>query len=126
MSSVDPASLDYCYVTTAGRRTGSPHTIEIWFALDDRTLYLLAGGGEQSDWVRNIRVDGAVGLRLGDEEFIAQARVVEDPDEQRSARDLVYAKYSPSNEDLEEWRERSLPVAIDLPSPPPSPPPSDD
>jgi deazaflavin-dependent oxidoreductase (nitroreductase family) len=118
MSSVDAAALDYCYVTTTGRRTGGAHTIEIWFALDGRTVYLLAGGGEQSDWVRNIRVDGAVGLRLGDEEFIAQGRVVEDPDEQRKARDLVYAKYSPRDPDLEEWRERSLPMAIDLPSPP--------
>jgi len=59
-----------------------------------------------------------VGLRLGDEEFIAQGRVVEDPDEQRKARDLVYAKYSPRDPALEDWRERSLPIAIDLPSPP--------
>jgi len=118
VSSIDAASLDYCYVTTTGRRSGSPHTIEIWFALDGRTLYLLAGGGDQSDWVRNIRVDGAVGLRLGDEEFIAQGRVVEDPDEQRKARDLVYAKYAPRDSDLEEWRELSLPMAIYLPSPP--------
>src|SRR6185312_13518616 len=39
----DAADLDYCYITTTGRRSGKPHTIEIWFALDGRTLYLLAG-----------------------------------------------------------------------------------
>ena len=116
--SADAAVLDFCYVTTTGRRTGRPHTIEIWFALDGRTLYLLAGGGDTSDWVRNIRADGAVGLRLGDEDFIARGRIVEDPDEDRKARDLVFAKYAPSHGGLEDWRERSLPVAIDLPAPP--------
>ena len=118
MTAADAAALDFCYVTTTGRRTGNPHTIEIWFALDGRTLYLLAGGGETSDWVRNIREDGAVGLRLGDDDYIALARVVEDPGEDRKARDLVFEKYSRTNDDLEEWRERSLPVAIDLPEPP--------
>ena len=118
MTTADPATLDHCYVTTTGRRTGHPHTIEIWFALDERTLYLLAGGGETSDWVRNIRADGTVGLRLGDEDFIARGRVVEDPDEGRKARDLVFEKYAPRNDGLEDWRESSLPVAIDLPAPP--------
>ena len=118
MTAADAAELDFCYVTTTGRRSGRPHTIEIWFALDGRTLYLLAGGGDTSDWVRNIRADGAVGLRLGDEDFIARGRVVEDPDEARTARDLVFEKYAPRNDDLEEWRERALPVAIDLPAPP--------
>jgi deazaflavin-dependent oxidoreductase (nitroreductase family) len=118
MDDAQLAALDYCYVTTTGRRTGHPHTIEIWFALDGGRLYLLAGGGDGSDWVKNLRSDGTVGLRLGDREYIAQGRVVEDPDEERRARDLVFAKYAPRSSDLEEWRERSLPVAIDLPAPP--------
>ena len=118
MTTADAAALDFCYVTTTGRRSGHPHTIEIWFALDGRTLYLLSGGGDESDWVRNIRADAAVGVRLGDEDFIARGRVIDDPDEDRTARDLVYAKYSPRNADLEEWRERSLPVAIELPAAP--------
>jgi deazaflavin-dependent oxidoreductase (nitroreductase family) len=109
------AALDYCYVTTTGRRTGHPHTIEIWFALAGRTLYLLSGGGESSDWVKNLVADGAVGVRLGEREYIARGRVVEEPEERGRARELVFAKYSPKEPDLEEWRDRSLPVAIDLP-----------
>ena len=43
------AALDYCYLTTKGRRSGSPHTIEIWFALHGDVVYLLAGGsGDES------------------------------------------------------------------------------
>jgi len=38
------ASEDFCYLTTVGRRTGTRHTIEIWFARENGTLYLLSGG----------------------------------------------------------------------------------
>ncbi|HYM14238.1 MAG TPA: hypothetical protein VEZ14_01605 [Dehalococcoidia bacterium] len=40
----DPAlaAKDYCYVTTVGRVTGRPHTVEIWFATAGPTLYVLA------------------------------------------------------------------------------------
>lgn len=42
------AALDSCYVTTKGRRSGSPHTVEIWFALLGDIVYLLAGGRERA------------------------------------------------------------------------------
>ena len=52
----DPASTDdnFCYLVTMGRVTGRPHEIEIWSAADGDTLYLLAGAGARSDWVRNL------------------------------------------------------------------------
>jgi hypothetical protein len=49
------AREDFCYLTTTGRVTGRPHTIEIWFALDGATLYMLSGGREHSDWVKNLK-----------------------------------------------------------------------
>jgi deazaflavin-dependent oxidoreductase (nitroreductase family) len=85
----DPAQLDYCYVTTTGRRTGNPHTIEIWFALHGDRVYLLAGDGDQSDWVRNIRQERRVGLRLGGDDMICRARVVDDAEEDALARRLL-------------------------------------
>lgn len=116
------AALDYCYVTTAGRKSGRPHTIEIWFALEGDRVYLLSGGGDASDWVRNIRVNPTVGLRVGDRDMIASARVVERPEEDALARRLLLQKYRPRYEgDLDEWGRTSLPVAIDLPPPPAEP-----
>lgn len=113
----EPADLDYCYLTTTGRRSGSPHTIEIWFALDDDHVYLLSGDGTGSDWVKNLREHPTVGLRLGDRDLICQARVVTDPEEDERARRLVFEKYAPrSSDDLREWRRTALPVAIDLPA----------
>ena len=117
----DVAALDFCYLTTTGRRTGNPHTIEIWFAVDDGIAYLLAGGGDASDWVRNLRANPTVGLRLGERDMIARARVVEDPEEDRRARELVYEKYAPRSSGLEGWRDEALPIAIDLPQPPSEP-----
>jgi deazaflavin-dependent oxidoreductase (nitroreductase family) len=117
VGSVEPADLDYCYVTTTGRRTGSPHTIEIWFALHEDTVYLLSGGGEASDWVKNVRVDRTVGLRLGDRDMICRARIVEDEQEDELARRLLVEKYAVRYaDDLEEWGRTALPVAIELPS----------
>ena len=110
------ASLDFCYLTTKGRRSGGPHTIEIWFALQGDTVYLLAGGGDGSDWVRNLRADPTVGLRLGDVDLICKGRVVDDPQEDALARRIVLEKYVPrSSDDLENWGRTAMPVAIDLP-----------
>src|SRR6266511_1135702 len=75
---LDAVDDDFCYLTTRGRRTGRPHQIEIWFALDGHTLYLLSGGGERSDWVRNLRADPAVAVRLRDTTYDADARVVDE------------------------------------------------
>jgi deazaflavin-dependent oxidoreductase (nitroreductase family) len=110
------ADLDYCYVTTTGRRSGSPHTVEIWFAFHGSTVYVLSGGREASDWVKNLRAHPTVGLRLGDRDMICHARIVDDDAEDALARKLVVEKYAPRyTGDLREWRDAALPVAIDLP-----------
>lgn len=110
---------DFCYLTTRGRVSGHDHEIEIWYAREreDRrdTLYLLAGAGERSDWVRNLQVEPAVRVRIDDVTHAARARVVTDPDEDRHARTVVFEKYQPRNAgELESWRERALPVAVEL------------
>lgn len=104
-----------CYLTTAGRITGRPHTIEIWFAHRDGTIYFLSGGGDRSDWVRNLIHQPPVTIRVKAGELSGHARLVNDADEDRLARDLVFAKYQPGyGSDLSTWRDHSLPVAVDL------------
>ena len=104
----------FCYLTTTGRHSGRDHTIEIWFALDQTTLYMLAGGREKSDWVRNARQTPQVRIRIGTQHFSGLARDVRDGDEDALARRIVYDKYAPTEDDLEEWAATSLPIAIDL------------
>jgi deazaflavin-dependent oxidoreductase (nitroreductase family) len=108
------ATNDFCYLTTIGRATGRPHTIEIWFALDRRTLYMLSGS-HTSDWVKNLLRTPDVTVRLGETTFAGRARVVAQDDEAALARRLVLAKYqSRDSDDLSEWGRTALPVAVDL------------
>lgn len=109
------ATEQYCYLTTIGRVTGQPHRIEIWFAVDQSTLYVLSGGGERSDWVQNLRRTPAVTVELGAAKFEGRARVVVDTAESERARALVHDKYAAQYRgDLSDWRHSALPVAIDL------------
>jgi len=109
------ADEQYCYLTTRGRVSGRAHRIEIWFAIDGQTLYMLSGGGERSDWVRNLRRDPIVGVELGGVPFEGRARVITDPAEDERARALVYDKYAAAySGDLTRWRSAALPVAVDL------------
>jgi deazaflavin-dependent oxidoreductase (nitroreductase family) len=109
------AGEDYCYLTTIGRISGEPREIEIWFGLDRTTLYMLSGGRDRSDWVKNLMREPRVSVRIADRTFQGNARVVSDPEEGERARALLFEKYSPGySGDLEDWRERSLPIAVDL------------
>jgi deazaflavin-dependent oxidoreductase (nitroreductase family) len=111
-------ALDHCYVTTTGRRSGEPHTIEIWFALHEGRVYLLSGGGERSDWVKNLGEHPTVGLRIGDRDMIATAAPVTDHGEDGLARRLLVEKYQPRYaDDLSEWGRTALPIVIQLPGP---------
>jgi deazaflavin-dependent oxidoreductase (nitroreductase family) len=113
----DAADDAFCYLTTRGRVTGEPHEIEIWFAYRaPGTLYLLAGGRDRSDWVRNLVAEPAVTVRVRDHTHDATARVLEaGTDEDARARALVFEKYDPDYDgSLASWRESSLPVAIDV------------
>ena len=112
--------LDYCYLTTTGRQSGEPRTIEIWFAVEGETLYMLAGSGERAHWVRNLRETPAVTVRLGDETFEGAARVVEpEAPEDELARRLLVVKYGPRySGDLTDWGRTALPVAVEFTAPP--------
>jgi deazaflavin-dependent oxidoreductase (nitroreductase family) len=106
----------FCYLTTRGRRTGRPHTIEMWFVVVGATAYLMAGGREEADWVRNLVADPEVTLRVGAESFPARGRVVEEGTaEDAEARRLMVARYAtPSTDDLDSWGRSALVVAIDV------------
>jgi deazaflavin-dependent oxidoreductase (nitroreductase family) len=106
----------YCYLATTGRVTGNPHEIEIWFVLVGNTCYLLSGGMDKSDWVRNLIKNPSVTVRIGGQTFRATARIVNDDEEETLARNLLADKYNERESDgsLSEWARTALPVALDL------------
>jgi deazaflavin-dependent oxidoreductase (nitroreductase family) len=108
----------YVWLTTVGRRTGEPRTVELWFGLDGRTVYFLAGGGERAHWVRNAlaRPDG-VGVRLGATSYGGRARApAVGSEEERNARRMLAAKYQGWREGspLSRWAATSYCLAVDL------------
>jgi deazaflavin-dependent oxidoreductase (nitroreductase family) len=112
------AALDFCYVTTTGRMTGAAHRIEIWFAAapDTDTIFMLSGGRERADWVRNVVASPRCTVEIGASRFVGYGRVIEGTAEDEPARTLVHDKYAQGDE-LASWRESALPVAIDLTRP---------
>ncbi len=111
------ADEDFCYLRTIGRRSGKPHEIEIWFAIAERSLYMLSGGREDADWVRNIIKDLRVRLRINTQTASLRARFLRaNTREDRLARELLDRKYMGWREGkpLSGWAKTALPVAIDL------------
>ena len=108
------ANESFAYLTTIGRRTGRPHRIEIWFATEDGRVYLLAGGRERADWVRNVQANPRVTIDLGGETRAGAARIVQaGTDDDRRARALLVDKYR-QGDDLDAWGRASLPVVIEF------------
>ena len=109
------AAEDYCYLTTTGRVSGEPREIEIWFALEGGSLYMLSGGRDRADWVRNLLKEPSV-------ERADRGRAARRPcargrgaAEDALARRLLFEKYSSRyGGDLDSWRQNALPVAIDF------------
>lgn len=101
-----------CRLLTTGRQSGQPHEVRVWFAAEGSTVFVLAGGGEQSDWVRNLRADPRVTVRLGGMSLPGRARFVAGTADDTRAREAVAAKYG--TKWLTAWLRDSLAVAIDL------------
>lgn len=111
----------FCYLTTTGRITGRAHEIEIWFAFPpdpaSTTLYLMAGNRERADWVKNLRREPVVSVRLAGTTWVGTARVIPpESDEDMLARHLLCAKYQGWREEqpLSEWGRTALPVAMEF------------
>ena len=107
---------EYCYLTTTGRVTGKPHEIEIWFVVHDNSLYLLAGGKYESDWVKNLLKNPSVTVRIAKHTFTGMARIVTDEKEEMTARTTMAEKYQEWEEGrtLSQWARTALPVAVDI------------
>jgi deazaflavin-dependent oxidoreductase (nitroreductase family) len=65
------------YLTTVGRKTGKPRTIEIWFVSYEERLYLLAEHGLKAQWVRNIQANPDVRMQIARHRFRARGRILD-------------------------------------------------
>ncbi|NOT04671.1 MAG: nitroreductase family deazaflavin-dependent oxidoreductase [Anaerolineales bacterium] len=107
---------DYCYLTTSGRKSGLPREIEIWFGINGNSLYLLSGGGDESDWVKNLRANPNVAVRIAKHNFSGLARIVSEEKEETMARHILAGKYQGWKEgkSMSDWGRTALVVGISV------------
>ena len=113
---------EFAYLSTVGRTSGRWHTIEIWYAARDGVMYVMSGGRESADWVRNLLANPQVLWRVGgpreltvDGAVPAEARpVTDDPFTEAAVRRLLAARYQGWQEgaELSEWARTALVVAV--------------
>jgi hypothetical protein len=92
------ASDRFLYLTTTGRVSGLPRTIEIWFIEDAARYYVIAERRELAQWVKNIEHDSAVLFRVGTRGESgpvapATARIVREGDAVARVASLMDEKY---------------------------------
>ena len=99
-------------LVTTGRVSGRPREVVLWFAVDDGRVVMLAGGGRESDWVRNLQAQPRVELRANGAVVRGTARIVEGQAEDPHVRDAIAAKYGTTG--MKTWLRTALPVVVDL------------
>src|SRR5687768_10243664 len=95
-------SETFFYMTTKGRVTGKPHSIEIWFAEHEACYYLCCEYPDKADWVKNIRKTPEVVFHVGERgeevpERSGLAEVIEDETELEPVKAKFREKYDWDN-----------------------------
>ena len=103
----------YLYLTTRGRKTGKPHTVQIWFAYAAGKLYL-SHEGAYTDWMKNLEKNEMVTAKIGGMNIQAKAKIVGEGDPREKGKKALYEKYykPATKEVVDDWF--SLSTVIEL------------
>jgi deazaflavin-dependent oxidoreductase (nitroreductase family) len=77
------ASVFVGELTTVGRRTGLPRTVELRMIYLGGKFYAASSGVERKHWCRNMMRNTEVRVKAGDELFSCRARQIEDEELRR-------------------------------------------
>ncbi len=105
----------YIYLTTKGRKTGKPHTVELWFAVAGERIYL-SHEGAYTDYMKNILADNRVELKIGKTQSRGTARIVKGGDAFEKGKHALYLKYyGKADEDtINDWFSESTIIEITM------------
>ena len=100
-------------LTTTGRKTGKPHTVEVWFAIADGLVYL-SHEGERTDWMKNIAENGQVEAKIGALTFKGGAKITEaGASRERGKKALYHKYYGPGKQEvIDDWFSLSMVIEI--------------
>ena len=103
----------YIYLTTTGRRTRKPHTVELWFATANRRIYL-SHEGKYTDWMRNILKNDQVEFRTGCTHFEGKTHIIKSGKIFETGKLALYLKYygEAKREVIDDWFSESTIIEI--------------
>jgi len=109
------AGEKYIYLTTTGRKTGKPHTVELWFAIAGEKVYL-SHEGAYTDYMKNIVKDNRVEFKIGKIQFKGKARIAKDGEAFDLGKHALYLKYyGKADEDtINDWFSESTIIEISM------------
>jgi deazaflavin-dependent oxidoreductase (nitroreductase family) len=84
------APTAFALLETKGRRSGRPRHTPVGNGLDGNTFWLVAAHGEQADYVRNLRADPRVRIRIAVRWRTGTAVLLPDDDVLARSRTLRY------------------------------------
>lgn len=103
----------FAYLTTVGRRTGRPHTVQLWFAFADGSIFL-SHEGKYTDWMKNIVQGSRVSARIGRLTLKADATILKEGKRQELGKASLYGKYygpAPKST-IDDWFELSTLIEL--------------
>ena len=101
------------YLTTVGRTTGKPHTVELWFAFAGGSIFL-SHEGKYTDWMKNITRGRRVRARIGRLNLEAQATILNKGERQQLGKTSLFEKYygpAPKAK-IDDWFELSTIIEL--------------
>jgi len=109
------AGEKFIYLTTRGRKSGNPHTVELWFAVAGKKIYL-SHEGAYTDWMKNILEDGRVEFKIGKIQFKGNARIAKGGGAFELGKHALYLKYyGKADEDtINDWFSESTIIEISM------------
>ena len=103
----------FAYLTTVGRKTGNPHTVELWFAFADGKIFL-SHEGSYTDWMKNIKKTRRVRARIGRLNLEADASILVGSKLEELGKTSLYEKYygpAPKST-IDNWFELSTVIEL--------------
>jgi len=109
------AGEKFVYLTTRGRKSGSPHTVELWFAVAGKKAYL-SHEGAYTDWMKNILEDSRVEFKIGKIQFKGTARIAKDDEAFELGKHALYLKYygNADEDTINDWFSESTIIEISM------------
>ena len=109
------ADEKYIYLTTKGRKTGNPHTVELWFAVAGNKIYL-SHEGAFTDYMKNILKDNRVEFKIGKTQLKGNARIVKGGEAFELGKHALYLKYygKATEDTINDWFSESTIIEISM------------